>query len=115
MVLYFPVVSVAAGPPWGSARELSLFAHTVGGTPPPSWPRGGWRHHAIFVEFSWYYCGVAATGNGWFFNHPRESLNPSLHRRSSSRALFPPPPSPVASVAWITERGDDIVRIRRHL
>ncbi len=46
-------------------RALSLSAHTVGG-PPPSLPQGGWRHHAIFLEYSWYYCDVAAAGNGWF-------------------------------------------------
>jgi hypothetical protein len=40
--------SVAAGPPCGSARELSLSPLTRRGDPPPSWPRGGWRHHAIF-------------------------------------------------------------------
>ncbi len=57
---------VAAGPPWGSARELSLSPLTRRGDPPPSWPRGGWRHHAIFLEYSWFYCGVTATGNGWF-------------------------------------------------
>jgi hypothetical protein len=33
--------TVAAGPPWGSARELSLSPLTRRGDPPPSWPRGG--------------------------------------------------------------------------
>jgi hypothetical protein len=46
-------------------RALSLSAHTAGG-PPPSWPWGGWRHLAIFLEYSQYYCDVAAMGNGWF-------------------------------------------------
>ncbi len=94
-------------------RALSLSAHTAGG-PPPSWPRGGgWRHHAIFLEYSWDYCNVAATGNGWFLPSEREPQPLPSHRRSSSRALFPRPPSPVVWVAWITERGGaDIVRHR---
>jgi hypothetical protein len=64
--IYSFIHPVAAGPPWGSARELSLSPLTRRGDPPPSWPRGGWRHHAIFLEYSWDYCNVAATGNGWF-------------------------------------------------
>ncbi len=36
------------------------------------------------------------------------------HWSSSSRALFPPQP-PVASMAWILERGDDVVRVRLRL
>jgi hypothetical protein len=37
----FDTISVATGPPWGSARELSLSAHMGGGPPPHSWLRGG--------------------------------------------------------------------------
>jgi hypothetical protein len=56
-------------------RALSFSAHTAGG-PPPSWPWGGWRHHAIFLEFSWFYCGVAATGNGWFLTIRERASTP---------------------------------------
>ncbi len=34
-------ISVAAGPPWGSARELSLSPLTRRGDPPPPGPREG--------------------------------------------------------------------------
>ncbi len=56
-------------------RALSLSAHTAG-DPPPSWPRGGWRHYAILLENSWYYCGIAATGNGWFLTIQESASTP---------------------------------------
>jgi hypothetical protein len=40
-ILYLLAKAVAAGQPWGSARELFLSAHMAGGPPPHSWPRGG--------------------------------------------------------------------------
>jgi hypothetical protein len=38
------------------------------------------------------------------FNHPRESLNPSLHTGGPRRMR-----------SWIMEHGDDVVRLRRRL
>jgi hypothetical protein len=93
-------------------RALSLSAHTAGGPPPLLAPgRVTSPRHTlgVWLVLLWRRC----CGERVVFNHPRKSLNPfPSHRRSSSRALFPPPPSPVASVAWITERGDDVVRQR---
>jgi hypothetical protein len=66
------VHSVAAGPPWGSARELSLSAHMGGGPPPHFWLRGGWRHHATLSGYVRYYWDVGATWNGWFLTEPSE-------------------------------------------
>jgi hypothetical protein len=102
----------------GGRPESSLSPPTWGGGPPPHfWLRGGWRHHASFSGYGRYYWDVAATWNGWFLTKPSEWEPQPLHFhwRSSSRALFPPPPSPVALVAWIMEREDDVVRVRRRL
>ncbi len=72
--------SVPAGPPWGSARELSLSPPTWGGGPPPHfWLRGGWRHHASFSGYGRYYCGVAATWNGWFLTIWVSASTPFIH------------------------------------
>jgi hypothetical protein len=95
-------------------RALSLSAHTAGG-PPPSGPGEG----GVTTPYSRSIAGSTVTsllrGSGGFSEREPQPL-PS-HRRSSSRALFPPPPSPVASVAWISERGADVVRlsVRRRL
>ncbi len=94
--------------------SLSLHSHG-GGTPPHSWPQGGWHHHASSSEYSRYYWDVAAAWNGWFLTIGERASTPSFHWRSSSQALFPPPPSPVVSVAWIMERGDDVIRVCRRL
>ncbi len=81
-------------------RALSLSAHMAGGPPPPGPGEGG-----VTTPYSWSIAGTTVTslprGTGGF-NHPRESLNPSLHTgglrrgRSFRRRL-----SPVVSVAWI--------------
>jgi hypothetical protein len=58
-------------------RALSLSAHTAGGPPPPGPGEGG-----ATSLYSWSIAGTTVTsllqGAGGF-NHPRESLNPSLH------------------------------------
>jgi hypothetical protein len=54
-------------------------------------------------------------GFGVFLPSEREPQPLPLHRRSSLQAIFPPPPLPVASVAWILERGDDVIHARRRL
>jgi hypothetical protein len=70
--------TVAAGPPWGSARELSLSAHTAGDPPPPPGPGEG----DVITPYSWSIAGITVMsllrGTGGV-NRPRESLNPSLH------------------------------------
>ncbi len=98
-------------------RALSLSVHMAGGPPPHSWPGRGWRHHAILSGYGRYYCGVSAAWNGWFLTEPSEWEPQPLHshQRSSSRAFFLPLPLPMASVAWIMERGDDVVRVRLRL
>jgi hypothetical protein len=77
-IFLFFIFSVAAAPPWGSARELSLSPLTRRGTPPPPGPGEG----GVTAPYSWSIAGTTATsllrGTGGF-NHPRESLNPSLH------------------------------------
>jgi hypothetical protein len=58
-------------------RALSLSAHTAGGPPPPDPGDGG-----VTSPYSWSIAGstVASLLRGaGGFNHPRESLNPSLH------------------------------------
>jgi hypothetical protein len=61
-------MSVAAGPPWGSARELSLSPLTWGGDPLPiSGPgEGDVITPASFSGYIRYYWDVSATWNGWF-------------------------------------------------
>ncbi len=58
-------------------RALSLSAHTVGGPPPPGPREGG-----VTTPYSWSIAGTTVglllRGTGGF-NHPRESLIPSLH------------------------------------
>jgi hypothetical protein len=75
----FLPLSVAAGPPWGSARELSLPPLTWQGDPPPPLLALG---RVTSSPYSWSIAGTTVTsllrGTGGF-NHPRESLNPSLH------------------------------------
>jgi hypothetical protein len=72
-------VSVAAGPPWGSARELSLSPLTRRGDPPPT-PGPG--EGGVSSPYSRSIANTTVTsllrGTGGF-NHPRESLNLSLH------------------------------------
>ncbi len=57
--------------------SLSLRSHG-GGTPPPPGPGEG----GVTTPYSWSIAGTTVTslprGTGGF-NHPRESLNPSLH------------------------------------
>jgi hypothetical protein len=59
-------------------RALSLSAHTAGGPPPPPGPGEG----DVTTPYSWRIAGTTVgsllRGTGGF-NHPRESLNPSLH------------------------------------
>ncbi len=59
-------------------RALSLSAHTAGGPPPPPGPGEG----DVTTPYSWSIAGTTVMsllrGAGGF-NHPRESLNPSLH------------------------------------
>jgi hypothetical protein len=96
-------------------RALSLFAHTAGDPPPPP-PGPG--EGGVTTPYSWSIAGTTATsllrGTGGI-NHPRESLNPSLHTggpcrgRSFRRRLHR------WCVAWIMERGDDVVCVRRRL
>ncbi len=98
-------------------RALSLSAHMGGGGDPlpTSGPgEGDVITPASFSGYTRYYWDVAATWNGWFFIEPSEREPQPLHShwRSPSRALFPPLPSPVVLVAWITERGDDVVCLR---
>jgi hypothetical protein len=61
-----------------SQRALSLSAHTAGGPPPPPSPGEG----GVTTPYSWSIAGTTVMslprGTGGF-NHPRESLNPSLH------------------------------------
>jgi hypothetical protein len=82
--------SVAAWPPWGSARELSLSVHMAGGPPPHSWPWGGWRHH---VTAGTTVASLLHGMGGFSPNHLSESLNPFIHtggphrRRSFHRRL----------------------------
>jgi hypothetical protein len=45
-------------------RALSLRSHG-GGTPPLLAP-GRVTSPRHILEYDWYYCGVAATGSGWF-------------------------------------------------
>jgi hypothetical protein len=78
---------VAAGPPWGSARELSLSPLTWRGEPSPPGPGEG----DVTSPYSW---SIAVTtvasllrGAGGF-NHPRESLNPSLHTGGPCRGVL---------------------------
>ncbi len=75
---YFLGRSVAAGPPWGSARELSLSLLTRRGDPPPPGPGEG----GVTTPYSWSIAGITVTsllrGTGGS-NHLRESLNPSFH------------------------------------
>jgi hypothetical protein len=77
-IYYMGLDSVAAGPPWGSARELSLSPLTRRGTPPPPGPGEG----DVTTPYSWRIAGTTVgsllRGTGGF-NHPRECLNPSLH------------------------------------
>jgi hypothetical protein len=54
-------------------------------------------------------------GTGGFSpNYLSESLNPFIHTGGPRRGRSPPP-SPVALMAWIMERGDDVVRVRLRL
>jgi hypothetical protein len=73
-------ISVAAGPPWGSARELSLSPHTRRGDPPPPGPGEG----GVTTPYSRSRAGTTGTsllrGSGGFSsNHLSESLNPFIH------------------------------------
>ncbi len=93
--------------------SLSLSAHRQGDPSPPGLGEGG-----VTTPYSWSIAGTTVAsllrGTGGF-NHLREPHPLPSHRRSSSRALFPLPPSPLVLVAWIMERGDDVVRVRRRL
>ncbi len=71
-------MTVAARPPWGSARELSLSPLTRRGDPSPPGPGEG----GFTTPYFWSIAGTTVAsllrGTGGF-NHPRESLNPFLH------------------------------------
>jgi hypothetical protein len=58
--------SVAAGPPWGSARELSLSPLTRRGDPPPPGPGEG----DVTTPYSWSLAGTTVAsllrGTGGF-------------------------------------------------
>jgi hypothetical protein len=94
--------------------SLSLRSHG-GGTPLPLGPGEG----GVTTPYSWSIAGSTVgsllRGTGGFKPSEREPQPHPSHGRSSSQALFPPPPSPVVSVAWISERGDDVVRVHRRL
>jgi hypothetical protein len=78
VVRYMYWLSVAAGPPWGSARDLSLSAHTAGGPPPLLAPgRVVSARHTLGVKL--ILLGRRCCGDQVVFNHLRESLIPSLH------------------------------------
>ncbi len=79
MSQYLMPKTVAAGPPWGSARELSLSLRSHGGgTPPPPGPGEGGVTTPYSRKIAGSTVGSLLRGTGGF-NHPRERLNPSLH------------------------------------
>ncbi len=59
-------------------RALSLSAHTAGGPPPPPGPGEGDVTTPYSRRIAGTTVGSLLRGTGGF-NHPRESLNPSLH------------------------------------
>jgi hypothetical protein len=100
----------------GTAREaLSLRLHGGGDPLPTPGPGEG----DVTTPFSQSIADTTGTllrlGTGGF-NHLSESLNPFISNlRSLSRAFFLPPSSPLALVAWILERGGNVVRLRLRL
>jgi hypothetical protein len=110
----FDPPSVAAGPPWGSARELSLSPLSWRGEPPLLAPgrvtslRNIPGVELILLRRRCY--GVRVVLTIW-----ERASTPPFTQEVLVAALFPPPPSPVVLVAWILERGEDVVRVRRRL
>ncbi len=90
--------------------SLSLRSHG-GGTPPPPGPGEGDATTPYSRSKAGSTVGSLLRETGGF-NHSRESLIPSLHTGGSRRGRSFCRRLRLASVAWITERGDDIVRQR---
>ncbi len=84
-ILYLPCLPVAAGPLWGSARELSLSPLTWQGDPPPT-PGPG--EGGVTTPSYWSIADTTVAsllrGTGGF-NHLSESLNPFNHTRGPRR------------------------------
>jgi hypothetical protein len=72
------IETVAAGPPWGSARELSLSAHMAGG-PPPLLAPGRVTSPRQLIGVWPVLLGRRCCVERVVFNHLRESLNPFIH------------------------------------